>query len=786
MAPSKPPLPIPPPQGGREEAAVSDEAPSIVVRMASRGDKPLRGRRRWKRWIAGAAIAASLLALATGGAGFIVIRDIKASLPSPPDPAKVETSTVVLDRNGRLLRPFTTADGRWRLPVAKGDVDPRFLEMLIGYEDRRFAEHHGVDYRALVRAAGQFLLAGGHIVSGGSTLSMQVARLIEGEPTRDAASKLRQILAARALEAHLSKDQILDLYLTLAPYGGNIEGVRAASLAYFGKEPRRLTVAEAALLVVLPQSPEARRPDRDVTAARAARDRVLDRLAAEGVIDRDAAEAAKSEGMPDARRPFPMLAAHLAYEAVAARQGDVSRSSIAPSPALPGKGDWRPAEIAASPMPLKAAGALPRTTPTGQVIKLTVDRDLQASLEALAAERAGILGPKLSVAIVVADEMSGAILASVGSAGLFEDERDGHVDMTRALRSPGSTLKPLIYGLAFEQGLAHPESLIEDRPTGFGAYAPQNFDGFHRGTVTMREALTQSLNVPAIVVLDAVGPARLVARMKRAAIAPVLPDQSAPGLAIGLGGVGVTLRDLVQLYAAIARGGTAVTLRDGVNDQPIAPLSEAGAPVLSPVAAWYVADILSGTPPPVTGSPGRVAFKTGTSYGYRDAWAIGFDGKNVIGVWIGRPDGTPVPGLSGIVSAAPILFEAFDRLGEKRAPLRPPPPGVLVASTAQLPIPLRRFRHPNEAIVARDGEPEIAYPLDGVEVDLGIKEGDPAPLVIKVRNGEPPFTFFANGVPIARTPFDRSESWQPEGPGYVTLSVVDSSGRSDRVTVFVE
>ena len=701
-------------------------------------------------------------------------------VPPPPDPATVETSTVVLDRNGKLLRPFAIADGRWRLPVSKDDVDPRFLKMLIGYEDRRFAEHHGVDYWALVRAAGQFLLAGGHIVSGGSTLTMQVARLIEGEPTRDAGAKLRQILAARNLEAHLGKDQILDLYLTLAPYGGNVEGVRAASLAYFGKEPTRLTIAEAALLVALPQSPEARRPDRGGDAARNARDRVLDRLAAAGVIDKDAADAAKSEPVPEARKPFPMLAPHLAYEAIAARAAKAAAATAPgqkPSSSVPDS-------LAAAAVPVGDPAA--PTAPPGQVIKLTVDRDLQSSLETLAADRAGVLGPRLSVAIVVADELSGAILASVGSAGLFDDQRAGHVDMTRALRSPGSTLKPLIYGLAFEQGLAHPDSLIDDRPTGFGAYAPQNFDGFHRGTVTVREALTQSLNVPAIIVLNAVGPARLVARMKRAGITPVLPDQSAPGLAVGLGGLGITLRDLVQLYAAIARGGTAVTLRDGVDDKPIVPLAEAGAPVLSSTAAWYVADILSTTPPPVNGSPGRVAYKTGTSYGYRDAWAIGFDGRTVIGVWIGRPDGTPVAGLSGIVSAAPILFEAFDRVGAKRAPLRPRPAGALVASTGQLPLPLRYFRKPDQAILAHDDEPQIAYPQDGVEVDLGIKDGDPAPLVIKVRNGAPPFTFFANGVPIARNPFDRSENWQPDGPGFVTLSVVDSTGRSDRVTVFVE
>jgi penicillin-binding protein 1C len=711
------PHPIPPPHGGRES------------------------RRRPLRILGYAAVCfAAFIAVALVG-GFLLIRHIEATLPPPLDPAKIATSAIVVDKDGKLLRPFTTADGIWRLPVDKADVDPRFLKMLVGYEDRRFAEHHGVDYRALLRAAGQFVLAGGHVVSGGSTLTMQVARLMQGAATKDPLAKLRQILVARELEAHLSKDQILAAYLLLAPYGGNVEGIRAASLAYFGKEPKRLTIAEAALLVALPQSPEARRPDHDPAIARAARDRVLDRLAGAGVIDVDSAAAAKTERVPSGRLAFPMLAPHLAEAAVAAK-------------------------------------------PDLALHRLTIERDLQASLEALARDRAGVLGPKLSVAMVVADHQTGDILASIGSAGLFEDDRAGHVDMTQALRSPGSTLKPLIYGLAFEDGLAHPESLIDDRPTGFGAYAPQNFDGFHRGTVTIREALTQSLNVPAVIVLDAVGPAQLIARLKRAAVAPVLPDQSAPGLAIGLGGIGITLRDLVQLYASIARGGTAITLRDGVDDTPG---GTAGAPVLSPTAAWYVADILSGTLPPVNGSPGQIAFKTGTSYGYRDAWAVGFDGADVIGVWVGRPDGTPVPGIAGIVSAAPILFEAFNRLGQNRVALKRPPSGVLLThSTIELPRPLQHFRSRMDTAAATPDDPQIAYPLDGVEVDLGLKEGDRSPLTIKVRNGQPPFTFFANGVPIGRSPFDRSETWQPDGPGFVTLSVVDQSGRSDRVTVFVE
>lgn len=664
---------------------------------------------------------------------------IRADLPTTPDLATMPVSVAVTDRDGALLRPFTTPDGRWRLPVSRREVDPRFIDMLIVYEDRNFAEHDGIAWASMIRAMGQFVAAGGRIVSGGSTLTMQVARLIEGEPTRNAWGKLRQMVHADQLEDELSKDQILDLYLTLAPYGGNIEGIRAASLAYLGKEPARLTTAEAALLVALPQSPEARRPDRDPQAALAGRNRVLDRLVALGALSEDEAVGAKHEPVPTARRAFPMLAAHMAEQAT-------------------------------------------RAQPQNRTVQLTLDKRLQEALERLATTRARLLDPRVSVAILAADMESGEILASVGSAGLLATESAGFVDMTTAVRSPGSTLKPLIYGLAFELGLAHPQSLIEDRPTAFGGYVPVNFDGFNRGTVTIHDALTASLNIPAVVVLDAVGPARLVSRLRRAYANPRLPVDTAPSLAVGLGGVGITLRDLVGVYAAIGRGGMPVMLQDGVRTSPSA---EIVAPVLDPVSAWYVADILADVPPPLNGTPGRIAYKTGTSYGYRDAWAIGFDGKTVIGVWVGRPDGAPVPGLSGIVGAAPVLFEAFDRLGNRRSALPGAPPGVLFASNTQLPDPLRRFRHYNDNLVARVAAPQIAFPGDGVDVDLGLREGQSSALTVKVRNGVPPFTFFANGAPFGRPRFAREDIWQPDGPGYVTLSVVDAQGRGDSVTVFL-
>ncbi len=642
-----------------------------------------------------------------------------------------ETSATVLDRDGDLLRAYPVADGRWRLPVRLEEVDPRFVEQLLAFEDKRFYQHRGVDLRSVLRAVVQAVEAR-RIVSGGSTLTMQVARLLEGGGTGRLSAKLRQTRLALALERRLDKRQILELYLLLAPYGGNIEGVRAASLTYFGKEPRRLTPAEAALLVALPQSPERRRPDRYAAEARAARDRVLARMVSAGVLPADEAEAAQSEPVPDARIAFPVLAPHLA---------DFLRGQA----------------------------------PLQGVIETTLDRDLQASLEALLRDAVAAGPEALSGAILVADYTNGEVLARVGSADFFDEQRRGFVDMTRAVRSPGSTLKPLIYGLAFEGGIAHPETLLEDRPTSFNGYTPQNFDKRFRGTLTARAALQMSLNIPAVALLDAVGPAKLLARLRRAGAVPVLPRGRMPGLAIGLGGVGLTLEDLVRLFGAIARGGEPMDLHAtgaGVD-------TSVRQRVLSENAAWQVGDILLGTPPPLYGPVGQIAYKTGTSYGYRDAWAIGFDGRHVIGVWLGRADATPLPGALGVDVAAPVLFEAFSRLKTKPKPLPPAPESVLTVGTQDLPLPLQHFR--NGDPLANPDRPEIAYPPDGARIETG-----GGALVIKLRQGRPPFTVLVDGAPLDLVPWEREVTWQPEGPGYVVISVIDALGATDQARVWVE
>jgi penicillin-binding protein 1C len=651
-------------------------------------------------------------------------------------------STVVLDRHGQLLRPFATPDGRWRLPVATSDVDPRYLAMLKAYEDARFDWHSGIDLLALLRASAQFL-SNGRVVSGGSTLTMQVARLLEPRDERTFRAKLRQMVRALQLEQRFSKDEILRLYLMLAPYGGNLEGLRAASLSYFGREPKRLSFNEAALLVALPQSPETRRPDRFADAALAARNRVLDRARERGVLSSAEAETAKTAPVPAARRLFPMLAPHAAEAAVA----DISDRNI---------------------------------------LRLTIDARLQASLEQLARERIDRLDPRLSVAILVLDNLTGEVRAQVGSPDYWDQGRAGAIDMTLALRSPGSALKPLIYALAFESGLAHPETLLDDRPSRYGSYQPENFDLAFQGTVTARKALQLSLNVPAVELLNELGPARLLARLKETGIAIALPKEAAPGLAVGLGGLGITLTDLTRLYAGLARGGEMPGL---VRYADIGPSPAPRLRIVDPVSAWYVFDILRGAPPPDDALAGRIAFKTGTSYGYRDAWAVGYDRHFTIGVWVGRPDGTAVPGLIGRHVAAPILFDAYGRIGAEPEPL-PMPPFVLQGTTATLPPPLRHIRNDVPKTIASTVQAplRIAFPLDGSRVNLGLAQPDEekGSLALKASGGVPPLTWMVDGAPVEIGSLRRETFWQPEGVGFVRLSVIDAKGATDSVLVRLE
>ena len=683
------------------------------------------------------------VATAAAAVSCVIASAIWVSSLSPlPFANAKKISTTILDRNGKLLRAFAMADGRWRLPAHAKDVDPGYLNLLMNYEDKRFRSHIGVDPLAVGRAAFQFATRG-HIVSGGSTITMQVARLMEPRQERSISAKLRQMVRAVQLEQKFSKDEILDLYLTLAPFGGNLEGVRAASFAYFGKEPKRLSLAESALLVALPQSPETRRLDRHPDAARAARDRVLSRMVADGRVSADDAAHAKREAVPHMRKPMPLLAPHATDQSLAIMK-DTS------------------------------------------VIQLTLDSTIQAALESLARDRAVAQGPDVSIGILAIDNETGDVLAHVGSSDYFDTRRAGQVDMTRAVRSPGSTLKPFIYGLAFEDGFVHPESLIEDRPIRYGSYAPENFDMTFQGTVTVRKSLQMSLNVPAIALLDRIGSNRLTARIKQAGANLILPKDETPGLAMGLGGVGITLNDLVRLYAGLARSGDTVALREIVRpDDKDEPETRR---LLDPSAAWLIGNVLMGTPPPDNVPRNRLAFKTGTSYGYRDAWSVGFDGRMTIGVWVGRPDGAPVPGLVGRTAAAPILFDAFARTGKLPMALPKAPKGTLMASNARLPLPLRRFRASGEFV--RTGSEQalrIQFPLNGSRIDAyGGGEANQSAMPVKVAGGVLPLTMMVNGVSVGSIDSRRQKLVDPPGPGFVRLTVMDATGAADTVVVRIQ
>ncbi|WP_338510054.1 peptidoglycan glycosyltransferase PbpC [Pseudomonas poae] len=551
-----------------------------------------------------------------------------------------DLARVVLAEDGTPLWRFADANGVWRYPVQTGEVSPYYLDALLTYEDRWFYEHPGVNPLSLVRATWQNL-TGARVVSGGSTLSMQVARLLDPH-SRTWHGKLRQLWRTAQLEWHLSKEQILNLYLNRAPFGGTLQGVAAASWAYLGKSPAQLTHAEAAMLAVLPQAPSRLRPDRHPQRAQQARDKVLRRLAEFQVWPQSAVDEALEEPLLLAPRLEPSLAPLLAR-----------RLNRADSPPL---------------------------------IRTTLDATLQRRLEDLLLGWRARLPEHTSAAILVVEEETMAVRAYLGSVDINDARRFGHVDMISALRSPGSTLKPFLYGMALDEGLIHSESLLQDVPRRYGDYRPGNFSMGFTGAVPASTALSSSLNLPAVQLLEAYGPKRFAAQMRIGGVPLALPALAEPNLALILGGAGSRLEDLVSGYSAFARDGKSATIRL----QPDDVLRE--RPLLSPGSAWIVRRILSGQARPDRDPRAELvqrpalAWKTGTSYGFRDAWAIGVGPRYLIGVWIGRPDGTPVPGQFGLASAAPLMLQVHDVLANRdsqrgiSAPVKPVPANVGVAA----------------------------------------------------------------------------------------------------------
>jgi penicillin-binding protein 1C len=691
-----------------------------------------------------AAIALGLALAGLAGAALVADR----ALP-PPLERLQSLSTLVLDRDARVLRAYTTAEGAWRLPADLAQTDPKFVRFLLAYEDQRFRAHPGVDVLAIGRATWQ-AASHGRIVSGASTLTMQLARLMEPS-SRTFGAKLTEMGRALQIEQRLSKDEILAAYLTFAPYGGNLEGVRAASLAYFGKEPRRLTDAEAALLVALPQAPETVRPDRFPQGARTARDKVLRRMQERGLIDARALETALREPVPVARQEFPLSAPHLADRLI-------------------------------------------REQPNERIVQTSIDGDLQRALLEIARRYQMHLEPSATIAILAVENRSRQVRGYVGSSDFFANRRFGQNDMVTAIRSPGSALKPFIYAMAFDALAAHPETTMPDVALRFGDYAPKNFDGRFRGQISAREALQASLNIPAVALLDRVGPLRFVQRLSEAGVPLAFPTEAKlPGLPVALGGVGISLEGLVTLYADLADQGNAAPLSFGAVPTEAAALE----PLMSAKSAYYVTSILLDTPPPprfLAAGNRRdaqpIAYKTGTSFGFRDAWAVGYTRDYTIGVWVGRPDGTFSAGRMGRADAAPILFEAFDLLpkGESALPASVPQ-GVIAADNANLPANLRQFRvRPGATVgdVAAARNVRIAYPIDGATLELaGADEPLPA-LTLQAKGGALPLRWLVNGLPVDSQPYRRQAQWNPDGRGQVRVTVIDREGNSASSAVWIK
>ena len=607
----------------------------------------------------------------------------------PPDLRRLDNiGTEIVDRQSRTVALLPAARGVWRFRTGTNEVSSAFLATLIATEDRRFWYHPGVDPLALLRALMQDLRAG-RVVSGGSTLTMQAVRLLQPR-SRTVGGKLIEMARALQLEWRFSKPEILGIWLTLAPYGGNLEGIRAGALAWFATSPRLLDPAQAALLVAIPRRPEALRPDRHPGAARALRDRILH---------------ADGGDLPTRRADFPRHAA----QAIASFSGS------------------------------------PRAA-------TTLDLPLQIALERLAAERIADLPERASIAMLIADAPSREIRALVSGGGGRGEDRGGFLDLTQAVRSPGSALKPFIYALAFQDGLAGPETVLDDTPRRFGRYAPEDFDRGFAGEVTAAEALRRSLNLPAVALLDRVGPLRFAAVLQAAGAKLRLPPGADASLPLALGGAGITMRQLAGLYAALATDGTAapLILRAGERQPP--------RPFLDPRAAASVAGVL--TQPFPDGGLDGVAWKTGTSWGGRDAWAVGFDAHRVAAVWIGRPDGTPLPGATGRSLALPVLARLFDLLPP--AP-RPAGPSLRREPATARADALRLLFPPPDAVLTGDGR-----------------------VVLRAMGGRRPLTFLVDGTPLPADPARREAAWTPLAAGFYRVTVLDAEGSAARALVRVK
>ena len=629
----------------------------------------------------------------------------------PIDQSRLTYASYITDREGELLHVLMADDERYRIKTHLEDVDATFIDLLLAYEDHRYYLHGGVDWLAMSRAAWQWA-SQGYIVSGGSTLTMQTIRLMEPKP-RTVWNKLDQMRKAIALERSHTKDQILFLYLSLAPYGSNIEGVQMASLSWFGKWANELTPAESALLVALPQSPERRRPDRFPARADEARQIVLERALHKGIITNDYLTTALLSPLPRRIKSMPKMAPHLAYQ-------------------LRNQGDFH--------------------------AKTTLNAEYQSTLNTIATLTE--LKPNTNMAMILANAKTGEIHAYVGSQSYTDYNKLGAVDYSRAIRSPGSTLKPFIYAQAASEQLIHLNGIIKDERINIQGYQPQNLNRRFYGEITIGEALQRSLNIPAVKVLHKLGPERFKSKLAQANILL----RQGEGLPIALGGAGLTLHELVSLYTALGNEGkvtriSSIPISDTTSRTKTQTLF--GAPEIAQIN-HFLSNNTSGTGR-LHGRIKRqaIAYKTGTGPGGSDAWAIGTNGDYVVGIWIGSPKGEHVANNTGLGEAVPVMNRVFDGL----------PKGQLVQQTPQAaPEALAHTDKTSNGLVIR-------FPVDGSVIE---NRGKVLPIPIVLEGAVHPVLAIVNGG-VVHVLEQCCTSIRITELGSYNLVIIDSQGKSSNV-----
>ncbi len=536
-----------------------------------------------------------------------------------PLPDKIEYSTIITDNKDEVVHAYLTKDQQWRMKTELNEISPLLKKTIIEKEDKYFYRHFGVNPLAVVKSFFKNVFRMKR-TSGASTITMQVARALEPR-RRTYISKMIEMFRALQLESKYSKDEILQMYLNLVPYGSNIQGVKSASILYFKKNPDHLSLAEITALAIIPNRPSSLVIGKNNNQIIIERNKWLRKFAADKVFTEKEIQDALNEPLTASRGTVPSFIPQLSYK-------------------------------------LKKQG--------GDIIKTNIQLNTQLKIENLVRDYSRSLSLKniRNAAVIVIDNNTHKIIAYIGSANFRDTIDGGQVNGAAAIRQPGSTLKPLLYGICIDEGILTPKMVITDVAVNYNGYAPENYDKKFNGYVTMESALEHSLNIPAVKSLKALGKDKLIQTLARCDFQQIKKDQNKLGLSLILGGCGATLEELTGLYSTFAN--------DGVYIKPSftqADTSHKKINVLSPAATFMIDEILSKVNRPdfplnweSTVHLPKIAWKTGTSYGRRDAWSIGYNKHYTVGVWTGNFSALGIPELSGANIATPLLFKIFNTI----------------------------------------------------------------------------------------------------------------------------